>query len=64
MAKHLFLSIRLILHDESKKRERDCSLFSVVSEIQDSEHFERDLMMAASLEEDLFNPLPPGLTGL
>jgi len=36
----------------------------VVTEIQDSEHFERDLVMAASLEEDLFNPLPPGLTGL
>lgn len=38
--------------------------FFVVPEIQNSEYFERDLIMAAGLEEDLFNPLPPGLTGL
>lgn len=36
----------------------------VFSEIQDSNYFERDLIMAAVLEDDLFNPLPLDLTGL
>lgn len=36
----------------------------VVTEIQDSSFFIVDLRNAAGLEDDSFNPLPPGITGL
>jgi outer membrane lipoprotein-sorting protein len=36
----------------------------VFSEIQDSNFFIEDLQNAAGLEDESFNPLPPGLIGL
>jgi len=36
----------------------------VVPEIQNSNYFIDDLRNAAGLEDDSYNPLPPGSTGL
>ena len=35
----------------------------MVAEIQNSNYFIDDLQNAAGLEDDLFNPLPPGFNG-